>query len=216
MIYALLSHRAYTIVTLILFSTKPSCLHDLRYQRTYVSIKPLFSKFISPEFECYIYHVTHSAQVLYRFVQLVQTLSITLDVLLSFFFFFFFLISKRYKLEGTFTGQKKKKKNEKNDTRNENVINHRILRTYGKNGCSLLAGRVSFLPTRYLVDIALSVEMGTQQPTERILTLCVSSSVSLIARSRFATLCTRTIPIVPFVPSSGNYRRGEGGGGGCF
>ena len=133
-----------------------------------------------------------------------------------FFFFFFFLISKSYQLEGTFTGQKKKKKNEKNDTRNENVINHRILRTYGKNGCSLLAGRVSFLPTRYLVDIALSVEMGTQQPTERILTLCVSSSVSLIARSRFATLCTRTIPIVPFVPSSGNYRRGEGGGGGCF
>lgn len=56
--------------------------------------------------------------------------------------------------------------------------------------------------------------MGTQQRTERILTLCVSSSVSLIARSRFATLCTRTTPIAPFVPSSVNYR--QGGRGGVF
>lgn len=68
-----------------------------------------------------------------------------------------------------------KKLSAKRNNRNESVMNHRILRSYGKNSCWSLVDRVSFLPTRYLVDITLSVEMGTQQRTS-ILTLYVSSS----------------------------------------
>lgn len=110
----------------------------------------------------YMYHFTHCTRVLHqhRSELYVSTLSIkNLDVS--------FLDFRTIPARRSFLKER--------NNRNESVMNHRILRSYGKNSCWSLVGRVSFLPTRYLVDIALSVEMGTQQRTS-ILTLYVSSS----------------------------------------